>query len=85
MLRIVVLALLLIVGGTSFNSSPAQAQRPAFPTQAFTPCWTVLLPACPPGRLLVCYNRIACSYFGQQGSLCTEWRCQIPGLRLRGR
>jgi hypothetical protein len=72
MLRIVVLALLLILGGTSFTSSPAQAQRPvtrfapATPTVASHWCGRTFLSYCEPPYVPVCISQIPCSYFGQQ-------------------
>jgi hypothetical protein len=93
MLRIVVLALLLILGGTSFASSPAQAQGSIIgpPSQCFTffplinyegARWFELqLPSCPAGRMPRCSKRSACiTQLGEKAAVCREWRC-VFGFR----
>jgi hypothetical protein len=90
MLRIIVSALLLILGGPSFTSSPAQAQGPTTPfgpgtsTEALPWCSGLsLTPYCPVG-IPACTKPIPCSYFDQRASMCGEWRCiSLAGSRRR--
>jgi hypothetical protein len=87
MLRIIVLAPLLILGGTSFTGSPAQAQVIG-PPRPLLSCWTLYpvltyedlpwfeAPSCPSGWVPHCDRQSgACmSQFGI-AYLCREWRC----------
>jgi hypothetical protein len=92
MLRIVVLALLLVLGGTSFTSSPAHAQvsipGPAgrcftlFPLTKYEgEYWFELLqPSCPPRQKPRCFKKSACTTQFGEASVCREWRCVLAGL-----
>jgi hypothetical protein len=89
--------LLLILTGTSFTSSPAQAQvRPDFIARSTSHCWTVLplknfegslwyeVPSCPSGWTLRCPRQSGrcVTQFGETANVCREWRCARTGLGI---
>jgi hypothetical protein len=86
--RMVGLALLIALAGTSFISSPTQAQGPApgLAQQRFNVCWTGLsIPSCPPRTVPACFGTVPCpSLFGQL-NVCTNWQCIRQYLIPRGR
>jgi hypothetical protein len=89
--------LLLILTGTSFTSSPAQAQvRPDFITRPPSHCWTVFplknyegglwfeVPSCPSGWTPRCARQSGrcVTQLGETANVCREWRCARAPLRM---
>jgi hypothetical protein len=78
--------LLLILTGTNFTSSPAQAQ---------VPCWTVFplkqydgrlwfdAPSCPSGSTPRCARQsgVCVTQLGEQAAVCRKWQCMLVDPR----
>jgi hypothetical protein len=83
---LVLAALLWILTGTSFTSSPAQAQVSIKPLRQ---CWTVFplsifegkpwfeAPSCPAGWMPNCARQagVCVTQLGEHAAVCREWQC----------